>query len=302
MSRLYLYTFEIIYTTERKQKNREARNMKNNQNKDTPPPPEDVKVTVTRSQQIPAAQQPEQNSQAQQQQGYPPYPQYPYYYPYQQYYPPQSQEKSDDLNKCPTCGKAGYFYPYAPLKSKKPKKFLGLSAGIWVIIIILFLVFGCAIANIFFYPGGPYDETHTFSTKVIIAEGGHYRHSIGEYYYSDEVKATLDLSSNGGQTFDVYIMNKDQYDNAYGSPNTTGMAFSSLFGWENINRLNDTSDLTEEYQRADDVWGYDEYGGLYLVIDNRDNILTFDDSSPQGTITVNLHIKVKTVSSSSYYF
>jgi len=268
-----------------------------------PPPPEDVKVKVIRKEHVPGAQKQEQSSQSPPQQGYPPYPPYPYYYPYQQYPPTQNQksENIDDINRCPTCGKSGYFHPYGQVTPKKSKKFLGLSKGMWIVIIILLLVLGCAIANVLLYPPGPYEHTHTFTTEVIIAEGGHYRHSIGEYYYNDEVKITLDLSSDGGQNFDVYIMNKDQYDNSYGPQNTTGIAFSSLIKWENINILSATSDLTDEYQRADDVWGYSEYSGLYLIIDNEDNPLTPDDSSPSGTITVNLHLKVTTVSSSFIY-
>ncbi len=200
-----------------------------------------------------------------------PYQSYPYYVNY---------------NVCPTCGKPVYYFPYYYHGTKESKKILGIPAwGLVVIIVVAFLIFACFVANFLMFGFfGPFEDIETYSTEVIISEGGHFKYSLGYFY--DENEVTFNVSSKDGKNFDVYFMDEDQYQNAYGSSNTSTIAFSAFYSNENISQIIDTFELQGQHI------GFKE---IYFVIDNRDTSITPEDATPEGMITVDVKITIKTV-------
>ncbi len=81
-------------------------------------------------------------------------------------------------------------------------------------------------------------------------------------------------------------MDEDQYQNAYGSSNTSTIAFSAFYSNENISQIIDTFELQGQHI------GFKE---IYFVIDNRDTSITPEDATPEGMITVDVKITIKTV-------
>ncbi|UCE73314.1 MAG: hypothetical protein JSV56_09795 [Methanomassiliicoccales archaeon] len=190
-----------------------------------------------------------------------------------------------NYNACPTCGKPAYPYPYPYQGPPKTKKFLGLPVWAWVIILIVTLVVSCSIVGmISFWSLAPEDTTETYSTEVIISEGGHFKYTLGFAWEDDEI--SLDISSLDGKKFDVYIMDMDQYENAYETQNASIIAFSAVYSKENVDTVADTAVLPDEGS------GFREY---FLVIDNKDTALTPDDAVPDGAITIDVNITLKTV-------
>ena len=191
---------------------------------------------------------------------------------------------------CPTCYKPYYNYYKEPKKSDSGKKFLRVPVWMWVIILSIIVVTSCFIVGVLLFPwDGPPDHTETYSTEVIIAQGGHFKYTLGYFYTEDEI--TLNISSQNGETFDVYIMDEDQYENAYNSINLSIIAFSAFYSSENVDEIVDTVDLSEAAS------GYgNEY---FLVIDNRNTPLTPNDASPEGPITVEINL---IITSDSYYY
>jgi hypothetical protein len=225
-----------------------------------------------------------QGYESQSQQAYPPNPYYP---PYSNYYnPPQTSQQpqpgveGEATYTCPTCGKAGYYYPNKPKGGLKDKKFLKIPIVVWIVALFIVVIFSCLIiAFLALPPGGP--ESEVFDEEVIIADGGHFRYSIG-FYLEDEI--TFNISSRNGNNFDIYIMDEDQYENAYETPNSRIISFSTHYSDENINNVTQTLDFSDENSR------FSEY---FLVIDNRDTRITPDDATPRGTITVDVHITIE---------
>jgi hypothetical protein len=195
-------------------------------------------------------------------------------------------------NVCPTCKKPTYQYPYQNLGPPKSQKFFGLPIWALVIIFVVILIFGCAIIGFILLSFGPYgpfgpgEYTDTYSTEVIISEGGHFKYSLGYMY---DYKIELNISSKNGNQFDVYIMDEDQYENAYGSTNTSILAFSVQYSYENVSQVDDTIEISEDIP---------EYKSLYLILDNRKVEITPNDADPIGTITVDLNIEI----TSSYHY
>ena len=212
---------------------------------------------------------------------YPPYYQYPYYYPYYYQYPPSqgspSEKDSRNTAFCPTCAKPGYSYPYNNKESLTKRKFLKVPISFWIMGLFFLIIFSCAFIAIFSGPGN-YDSRDTFDAEVIIAQGGHFKYSLG-YSLNDEY--ILDISSRDGTNFDVYIMDEDQYENAYDTIDSSIISFSSFYSNENTNGVEDELDFTDERSV------YKEY---FLVIDNRDTRITPNDAQPVGTLTIDVNI------------
>lgn len=205
-------------------------------------------------------------------------------------YPPNTSY--EHYNVCPTCKKPAYLYPYHDFGPPKSQKFLGLPIWALVIIIVVILIFGCGIVGFILLSFGPYgpfgpgEYTDTYSTEVIISEGGHFKYSLGYMYYND---IEFNISSKNGNQFDIYFMDEDQYENAYSSTNTSILAFSVQYSYENVSEIEDTIEISEDYP---------QYKSLYLILDNRKVEITPDDANPKGTITVDLNIEI----TSSYYY
>jgi hypothetical protein len=190
-----------------------------------------------------------------------------------------------DDNLCPSCNRPYY---YMPPKSVESKKYKGIPVWTWalIIVIIVMVVISItvvyAIVNLF----DSSDREENYSFEVILAEGGHYKYTI-DRYWNDETEISLDISSAGGEKFDVYIMDTDQYDNTYGiynheNENVTMAAFAAIYIKEDISELSDDTIIQG---------GWD---GLYLIIDNMDAELTKNDAVPEGTITVSVELTVVT--------
>ncbi|MCK5548193.1 MAG: hypothetical protein KAI64_04215, partial [Thermoplasmata archaeon] len=114
-------------------------------------------------------------------------------------------------------------------------------------------------------------------------DGGHFKYDLGQDFYSVS-EVTLNISSTGGGRFDVYIMDWNEYDNAYGGPNASIMSFTAHYVKENITQIDDFVELP-----GDGVYYY----MYWLVIDNRNTPLTPDDATPTGVLTVDLTVTTK---------
>ncbi len=188
-----------------------------------------------------------------------------------------SQNFPQDNSICPSCKR-----PY----STGEKKFLGIPVWGWIIVIILILVIGSSIVPLFFlffmdFGMEPEDDIETYSSRVFIEEGGHFRYMISEGWY-DEIEIEFEITSSNGNYFDVYVMDFDQYYNSYGNMSQTTRSFSSYYSSENVNHVEDTLDLGETYR---------EY---YIIIDNKRTSITPDDADPDGTIAVDLDLTIMT--------
>lgn len=186
--------------------------------------------------------------------------------------------------------------PVPPYYQPPPEKkdFLGIPKWIWVIIVVIIIILPIIAFSLLAFSTSepslfsmePQSDTERFSSHVIIAEGGHFRITLQDFYF-DELEVTMNISSKDGKKFDVYIMDWDQYDMAYGLLNTSGMAFSAEYSKENINKISETITLSPERWRP-----------FYLVIDNRDTAITPDDAIPSGTLEVDAEITITT----AYYY
>ena len=145
-----------------------------------------------------------------------------------------------------------------------------------IICVLLVVMSGCVS------PYDPSSDTQEYETEVIIAEGGHYKYALDWVYY-EELEVELEISSSDNKNFDVYIMDNDQYENAY-EQNDTIIAFSAYFSKENVTKVDEKVDLPARYF-------------YYLVIDNKDTPLTPNDATPDGVITLDVYVKY----TSTYY-
>lgn len=195
------------------------------------------------------------------------------------------KQQPKSLDVCPTCGRPRHSPPHV-----ENKKYFGLPDWAWVVLVIVILLgagaylFYVTISSIVGPIIGSGGRTIPYSTEVIISEGGNFTYSLGGYYsYNDVVEVTLNISSRDGNRFDVYIMDSNEYENAYRKSNGSNISvFSAQYSKENITQLIDVIDLSNRY------------GTFYLVIDNRNTTLTPNDATPTGIITVDVKITTKT--------
>lgn len=158
------------------------------------------------------------------------------------------------------------------------KKLRPNSLSFAIITLIVFTIFSSGCIN------DDEETTKTFNSEVYIAEGGHFKYTAG--YFWDEIEIILNITLKEGTSFDVYIMDEDQYENAYDNSNTSILAFSTLYAKENITKLDDTIHINEHDNE------------LYIVMDNRNTTITPNDATPTGTIILDVKIKI----TSKYYF
>lgn len=165
----------------------------------------------------------------------------------------------------------------------------GMPVWAWVILIIVVLYITmqlCAVSAplaFMLFMGmqvmDGMEDTQTFSTDLLVADGGHYKHTLGEYRCNG-LTIELNVSSDDERKFDLYIMNRDEYANAYGRDNTSIMSFSTLYSGENVSNIREKIELPQDCRAC------------YLIIDNRDTPLTPGDAVPDGSINVSLNIKI----------
>jgi hypothetical protein len=116
-----------------------------------------------------------------------------------------------------------------------------------------------------------------YDQNVTIAEGGHFRYALPSSSWQETV-AILNITSTGGKRFDVYLMDQDQYDNAY--TNLTTRAFSATERFENRTAVVEQVELPQDGRT------------FFLVVDNAANELTPDGAVPSGPITIRLWVHV----------
>lgn len=137
----------------------------------------------------------------------------------------------------------------------------------------------CPHHVLLFFPFPVTAHITEFSEDVAISEGGHFKYTCGYLTNGDEIQISITVKEEG--PVDVYIMQSDQYEGAYGVSNTSVISFSALFKKENIIQLNETYCLNKSIG----------WGEIYVVIDNRDTPLTLNDATPTGSVLVKTEIK-----------
>ena len=196
------------------------------------------------------------------------------------------EKKMDDVETgeeavCKECQRPYYWGHYYPPPKKEPKKYFGAPAWAWVLIIVIILVVIMFVSAFIAYVSlfEPTEDSETQSFDVIISENGHYKYTLGYFYY-EEMDVGLDIDLINGSSFDVYIMTNDQYESVYGSEDDSVLAFASIYSKEDIKSL------------SEDINVPSGEGELYLVIDNSVNPLSDNDADPEGTI--NVHVDIET--------
>jgi hypothetical protein len=193
---------------------------------------------------------------------------------------PQQQPGEHPPN-CPYCGKPYYLYGAGGVHHVQPKKGIP-DWGIIVIVVVILvaIIIGGSFMMFIFLDPFEYepDEPSVYDSDVMIRDGGHFHYSLSYMYY-DMTQIELRVNSTNGQQFDVYILDIDEYSNAYS--NDTVMSFSAFRKWENVTELNTNFSI--------DNIGWRDY---YIVIDNRDTQLTPDDAVPDGNLNLHLYLKI----------
>jgi hypothetical protein len=156
------------------------------------------------------------------------------------------------------------------------------TALVVILIIVIFVVLGI-LGMVFLFSlvanldGEPWENSREFETEVHIEDGGHFRYLLSDAW-EDELEVNMTLGLLNGSRFDVYIMDRQQYMNAYGNESTG--AFSALFSWQNVSAVRDL--VTMERR---DV----EY---YIIIDNMDMAHVPGSATPEGPIHVEMFLEI----------
>jgi len=179
-----------------------------------------------------------------------------------------------------------YGYPPPPQPVPRPpdnRGPLGLvnwTAGkvIAVVLVLLILFGGYVLLMVLLSTDSTSpDVVTTYDQNVTIAEGGHFRYPMTSYVWQD-THVFINITSDGVARFDVYVMDANQYENAYA--NLTTHAFSAIERFEN------RTAVVEEVELPDDG------GTYYLVVDNLANELTPGGAVPAGPLSVHLWVRV----------
>jgi hypothetical protein len=117
---------------------------------------------------------------------------------------------------------------------------------------------------------------------VYIDQGGHY--ASGPNYIWGKADLWVNLTVVSGGDVDLYIMNADQYGNAYpeggGAPNAISYKPDSVEGVQTVN-------LHVAFNPEGDIF-FEE--AVYVVVDNRDCAITPDDAVPTGLVRATLEV------------
>ncbi len=171
-------------------------------------------------------------------------------------------------------------WPYHPPQQRPPERSV-LGVPPLVLVIIVFVILAALVGVIALFsglPGGDLEDVVLdFDDEVIVGEGGHFRLDLmSDMWATYEV--VLNVSSSDARAFDVYVMDLNQYNAAYGNQSTG--AFSAAERFENVTVLATSFELPRNDR------------SYVLVVDNRDLDLTPGDAVPRGTITVQLTVSI----------
>ena len=179
-----------------------------------------------------------------------------------------------------------YGYPPPPQPAPQqhdnrgPLGLINWNAGkvIAVVLVLLILFGGYVLLMVLLSTNSTSPAVVTdYDQNVTIAEGGHFRYALPSSSWQDTV-AFLNITSTGGKRFDMYIMDSNQYDNAY--TNLTTRAFSATERFENRTAVVEQVELPQDGRT------------FFLVVDNAANELTPDGAVPSGPITIRLWVHV----------
>ncbi len=156
------------------------------------------------------------------------------------------------------------------------------TAMVVVLIVVVMIIIGIIAIAIMFtliadIGGDGWEDTRRFSTDVIIDEGGHFRFLLSDNWES-ELVVNMSLVRLNGSRYDVYIMDLNQYENAYGNQSTG--AFSALAKWQNVTTFADSVSLD------------DPQDAIYLVIDNVDMPHVPGNAVPVGPVHVEIELEI----------
>ncbi len=156
------------------------------------------------------------------------------------------------------------------------------TATVVILIVVVMVVIGIiALAFIFSLveniDGDPWEETRDFETEVHIEDGGHFRFLLSDSW-EDELEVNLTIGLLNGSKFDVYIMDGQQYWNAYGNQSTG--AFSAQFSWNNVSAVRDS--VTIERLDAD----------YFIVIDNMEMSHVPGNAKPEGPVHAEVILEI----------
>lgn len=171
--------------------------------------------------------------------------------------------------------------PQYPQRSTTGGKPGGTNVAVIVVIVVVIvamLVLG-AIFFLFSFLGGidgePWEERVVYETEAHIEDGGHFRYTIAQSW-EEEVEVNISVTLLNGTRFDVYIMDEDQYRNAYGNESTG--SFASTFSWQNVSVVSDMVVLR------------DTRSTFYLIVDNVDMPQVPGSTTPEGPISVDIQL------------
>ncbi len=163
-----------------------------------------------------------------------------------------------------------------PEGSKKGKP----TSLIIVAVVLVMIGIAVVLGFVFFMSmigSDSWDEERDFHSDVYIEEGGHFRYVLSESW-EERVEVNITISTLEGGSFDLYIMDADQYENAYGNSSTG--SFSAIHSFQNVSAQH----ISLELEDTRTIY--------YLVIDNSHMPHVPGSTSPVGPISVDADIHV----------
>ncbi|MCK5560359.1 MAG: hypothetical protein KAJ51_07180, partial [Thermoplasmata archaeon] len=151
---------------------------------------------------------------------------------------------------CSKCNRPMYYYyPPMPPPTEPPKESNKVIYAVVITVVVIMVIIIVGIIGFFYSLTSlthfePEDETQEFKSEVIVADGEYFKHLLYDSW-ADEIEVKLDIESKGGEYFDVYIMDDQQFQNFY--ENQTVKSFASYYAKENIISVNDIVKLPSRY-------------------------------------------------------
>lgn len=179
--------------------------------------------------------------------------------------------------------------PYSQPGPPPEKKGMTTATVVILIIVVMIVIGIIALAFIFSLvsniDGDPWEETREFETEVHIEDGGHFRFLLSDSW-EDELEVDLTIGLLNGSKFDVYIMDGQQYWNAYGNESTG--AFSAQISWNNVSAVRDLVTI----ERLDTDY--------FLIIDNMEMSHVPGNAKPEGPVHAEVFLEITSKFSSEW--
>lgn len=140
-----------------------------------------------------------------------------------------------------------------------------------------------ALAGMFFCAGFTGTSIAQENETVYIGMGEHY--DLGPYYSWGEADLWVNMTVIQGGNVDVYVMNMNQYYNAYPFEEEPGGISFQGSSQENVSQANIYIHI--EMDNEQELWEGEE---VWIIIDNRDVSATPNDAIPTGNVQVELEI------------